>query len=153
MALARCALLICAVGLCAISSAPKTFVPPPILMYHRIDVASPGDTISRDLTISPQQLQGQLDYLKVRGIAAISMAELERRLRRHRALDHAVVLTFDDGYADQYHYAVPLLRTFRAERDVLHRYRPVGQATPLDVDAGQNDGPRRIRHRRARRAA
>ncbi|MBV9278395.1 MAG: polysaccharide deacetylase family protein [Candidatus Eremiobacteraeota bacterium] len=92
--------------------AGKTFVPPPILMYHRVDRSSPGDQTSRDLTVTPAQLEAQLLYLKAHGIAAISMADLEDRLAHRRPLDHAVILTFDDGYADQYWYAVPLLRKF-----------------------------------------
>ena len=42
------------------------------------------------------------------------MADLERRLRTGQSLDHTVVLTFDDGYADQYADALPLLRQYGA---------------------------------------
>ena len=93
-------------------SAAPSFVPPPILMYHRVDVASPSDEISRDLTVTPARLKQQLSYLKQHGIAVISMAQLESRMKRRAPLDDAVVLTFDDGYADQYKYAVPVLRRF-----------------------------------------
>jgi peptidoglycan/xylan/chitin deacetylase (PgdA/CDA1 family) len=93
-------------------SLPATFVPPPILMYHRVDVDRPADRVGRELTVTPAQLAAQLGYLKSRGIAAISMAQLQQRLESGKPLDHLVVLTFDDGYADQYAYAVPLLRTY-----------------------------------------
>lgn len=88
---------------------PFAFTPPPILMYHRVDNLRPTDATGRQLTVSPEQLREQLAYLKERGINAISMAEMERRLERGQTLDRTVVLTFDDGYADQYDYAVPLL--------------------------------------------
>jgi|SRR5579884_284583 len=91
---------------------PPAFVPPPILMYHRVDVDRPADRVGRELTVSPTQFEAQLAYLKSRGYAGITMADLCRRLELGRPLDHVVVLTFDDGYADQYRYALPLLRRF-----------------------------------------
>lgn len=92
---------------------PPAFVPPPILMYHRVDVDHPADRVGRELTVSPQQFAAQLAYLKERGITGISMEQLRERLEAGAPLDHVVVLTFDDGYADQYTYAFPLLRRYR----------------------------------------
>lgn len=91
----------------------RTFVPPPILMYHRVDPVRPADHVGRELTVTPASFESQLEYLRAHGIAALSMAELEERLQHGQPLDHAVVLTFDDGYADQYTYALPLLHRFR----------------------------------------
>jgi peptidoglycan/xylan/chitin deacetylase (PgdA/CDA1 family) len=81
-------------------------------MYHRVDVDRPADRVGRQLTVSPEQFAAQLSYLKNRGIEGISMAQMERRLADGAPLDHVVVLTFDDGYADQFTYAVPILRRF-----------------------------------------
>jgi peptidoglycan/xylan/chitin deacetylase (PgdA/CDA1 family) len=91
---------------------PAAFVPPPILMYHRVDVDHPADPVGRQLTVSPEQLQAQLAYLKAHGIRAISMAQMRARLTSGESLDDTVVMTFDDGYADQYTYALPLLREY-----------------------------------------
>lgn len=91
---------------------PPAFVPPPILMYHRVDVDHPADPVGRELTISPGQFASQLAYLKSRHIEGISMEQLIERLESGAPLDHIVVLTFDDGYADQSTYALPLLRRF-----------------------------------------
>lgn len=93
---------------------PPTFAVPPVLMYHRVDPVAPGDRIGRLLTVTPLQFEGQLAYLKSKGIAAISMAQFERRVQMHQDLRRTVVLTFDDGYADQYTYALPLLRKYDA---------------------------------------
>ena len=92
---------------------PPAFVPPPILMYHRVDVDHPRDRVGRELTVSPQQFAEQLAYLKSQGITAISMEQLRERLESGAPLDRLVVLTFDDGYSDQYDYAFPLLRRYR----------------------------------------
>ncbi len=85
------------------------YVFPPVLMYHRVDVDSPRDAISRDLTITPEMLAAQLRYLRSHGISAISMADFERRVRLKEPTNRDVILTFDDGYADQYDYAFPVL--------------------------------------------
>jgi peptidoglycan/xylan/chitin deacetylase (PgdA/CDA1 family) len=116
-------------GISSSPTLPASFVPPPILMYHRVDVDTPADHVSRDLTVTPVQFRAQLVYLKAHGIAAISMAQFEERLQRGLVLDRAVVLTFDDGYGDQYRYAVPLLSefgdtaTFYVITDQLNRAR------------------------------
>lgn len=81
-------------------------------MYHRVDVDRPADRVGRELTVSPGQFEEQLAYLKAHGISAISVADMEHRLRLGQSLDRTVVLTFDDGYADQFVYAVPLLRRY-----------------------------------------
>jgi peptidoglycan/xylan/chitin deacetylase (PgdA/CDA1 family) len=81
-------------------------------MYHRVDVDRPPDAVGRQLTVNPQQLRAQLAYLKSQGIEGISMAQFLQRLERHQPLGRVAVLTFDDGYADQDTYAVPLLRAF-----------------------------------------
>ncbi len=94
---------------------PAVFVPPPILMYHRIDRDHPADRVGRELTVSPEQFAEQLAYLHSRGIAGISMEQLRERLEAGAPLDHVVVLTFDDGYADQYDYAVPILHEYGDE--------------------------------------
>lgn len=112
-------------------SLPPAFVPPPILMYHRIDVDRPVDRVGRELTVSPAQFEDQLAYLRSRGIAGISMEQLRERLRAGASLDHVVVLTFDDGYADQYAYALPL----------LHEY---GDTATFYIVTGAIDTPRHI---------
>jgi len=85
------------------------WVEPPVLMYHRVDTV-PGKTpLARALTVTPQQLRDQLAQLRMLGLQAISVADLYERLRTHASLERAVVMTFDDGYEDQYRYAFPIL--------------------------------------------
>jgi len=81
-------------------------------MYHRVDVVAPGDRISQSLTVSPAQFAAELQYLHDRRLRTMSVAELEADIRAGQSAGNAVLLTFDDGYDDQYRYAFPLLRRF-----------------------------------------
>lgn len=106
------AALLAALGAAPVPVLPAAFVPPPILMYHRIDDSIPPGRVGRALTVTPQNFEAQLRLLRERGLRGISVAELSRRLRLGLPLDHTVVLTFDDGYSDQYWDARPLLARY-----------------------------------------
>jgi len=110
---------------------PAAFEPPPILMYHRVDTDRPRDAVGRQLTVTPQRFREQLTYLRNQGITAISMAQLQWRLEHHESLARTVVMTFDDGYADQYTYVVPLLRASRAGATFYIVTGEVGRARHL----------------------
>ncbi len=88
----------------------------PVLMYHYIgDPPHDADRYRRDLSVSPAQFATHLDTLLAQGFTAISPALLHAALAEEAALpDKPVILTFDDGYADAYTNAFPLL----AEREM-----------------------------------
>lgn len=85
---------------------------PTVLMYHRVDVSAPSDYISEALTVSPAQFAGELQYLHDQGLHTVGIAELERDLRDHRSVARDVLITFDDGYADQFSFAFPILQRY-----------------------------------------
>ncbi|HVR47343.1 MAG TPA: polysaccharide deacetylase family protein [Candidatus Binatia bacterium] len=85
---------------------------PTVLMYHRVDVSAPGDYISEALTVPPAQFAGELQYLHDQGLHTVGIAELDRDLREHRSVARDVLITFDDGYADQFSYAFPILQRY-----------------------------------------
>ncbi len=87
----------------------------PILMYHHvrpIDFKT-SSRFTSELTLPPTEFEQQLRYLRSRGIAAVSMEDLSLYLRGREDLPpRSVILSFDDGYADNYLYALPLLQRF-----------------------------------------
>ena len=85
---------------------------PLVLMYHRVDVSSPADPTSQALTVSPEQFDAEMAVLAREGLEAISVDQYVLRLRLHEPTDHVVLVTFDDGYSDQYLYAVPILARY-----------------------------------------
>ncbi len=86
----------------------------PILMYHYISVPPENADIYRlDLSVTPDNFREQMRYLAESGYNVIGLGDLNLALRWGAPLPaNPVVLTFDDGYADAYEYAFPILREF-----------------------------------------
>lgn len=85
---------------------------PVVVMYHRVDVTAPTDVISQKLTVSPAQFTAELQSIHRMGFRTIGIAELAHDMAMRESPARAVLLTFDDGYSDQFRYAFPILRRF-----------------------------------------
>ena len=85
----------------------------PILMYHRVvPPAQAGDSLP-GLVVSPQLLDAQLRALHAAGWRSITVAQLFADLRAGRAVPpRTFAVTFDDGWADGYRYALPILQRY-----------------------------------------
>lgn len=111
-ALALCLTLatVCHLPVAPAAATPAEGVAVPIIMYHSI-----LDNPSRqgDYVITPQQFEADLQYLQANGYTTVVMADLIAYVKEGIPLpDKAVVLTFDDGYYNNYHYAHPLLEQY-----------------------------------------
>jgi peptidoglycan/xylan/chitin deacetylase (PgdA/CDA1 family) len=86
----------------------------PVLMYHYVSQPPPdADKYRLDLSVTPAQFATQLQWLRDNGYTAITLDALYRALVYGQPLPpRPVVLTFDDGYADAYTRAFPLLQQF-----------------------------------------
>ncbi len=86
----------------------------PILMYHYVSTPPEGaDAIRRDLSVTPAQFEDHLAYLRQAGYETITMTELAYALSGHTTLPpKPIILSFDDGYRDNYENAFPLLRKY-----------------------------------------
>jgi peptidoglycan/xylan/chitin deacetylase (PgdA/CDA1 family) len=83
-------------------------------MYHFLSVPPPGaDIYRRDLSVTPENFEAQLAYLQEQGYTTISLKDLTRHLAGLQPLPaKPVILSFDDGYADNYNNAFPLLKKY-----------------------------------------
>lgn len=102
-------------ALIVVLAAPAQALAPtgtPVLMYHKIDSVTPADAVGRSLTIVPAAFEAQLAWLRAHGIRTITVSDLVESLERGETPRDAVVLTFDDGYADAATVATPLLRKY-----------------------------------------
>ena len=82
----------------------------PIMMYHSVGYADPSELN----TVSPENFARQMAYLKNHGYHVLSLDELVERINSGKPFKHkSVVITFDDGYADNYTYAFNVLQKYQ----------------------------------------
>lgn len=78
-----------------------------ILMYHSV-----ADTSKHFYSVSTEAFARHMEYLAVKRFTVISLSELAARLRERRDLGGAIVLTFDDGYRNNWTKAFPVLKKY-----------------------------------------
>jgi peptidoglycan/xylan/chitin deacetylase (PgdA/CDA1 family) len=137
----------------------------PILCYHNV-APPPNDAAFKLLYVSPDSFERQLWTLRRLGLRGVSTSEGLARLGRASARG-CVVLTFDDGYADTFTTAAPLLKRygFRAtcyvvgdalgtynhwDADHLRERKPLMSPAQLEqwLAAGMEVGSHSLSHRR-----
>ena len=126
-----------------VPSGPVTYVP--ILYYHYIRInPNPRDRVGFGLSTPPAMFRAQMQYLANHGFHVISLHEAVVAIKNHSGLpSHPVVLTFDDGYADFFTAAVPVLQShgFTATSFVVSgRMGWGGYMTPSQVVAADSMG-------------
>ena len=84
----------------------------PVLMYHYLSVPpADADIYRQDLSVAPDLFAQHLDAIQAAGYTTITPYQLVANLTQGAPLpDKPVMLTFDDGYRDNYENAFPLLR-------------------------------------------
>ena len=84
----------------------------PILMYHYISQPPADADIYRvDLSVTPDNFRQQLAWLRDNGYTAIDYDDLSTAIVGMAELpEKPVLLTFDDGYLDNYTQAFPILQ-------------------------------------------
>lgn len=98
--------IIILITLLALEIVPKFNNDIPVLMYHSI-----GNSSTSDIVLPKEVFEKQLKYLKDNGYTTLSMDELYDHLINHKKIPRkSVVLTFDDGYSNNYDTLYPLLK-------------------------------------------
>lgn len=82
-----------------------------ILFYHSVS-ENVDYRIDPTIVVHPARFEQQLRYLSTR-MHVISLADLVNALRSRQAIPpHSAVITFDDGYRDNFTIATPLLQRY-----------------------------------------
>ncbi len=83
----------------------------PIMMYHSVNYAT---TPSKNKNIiSPENFQRHMAFLKKHGYNVISLKNLVDRIQQKKPFrGKYVVITFDDGYEDNFQNAFPILKSY-----------------------------------------
>ena len=93
---------------------PERVIGVPILMYHHVGEApSDADRLRRNLTVSVADFDAQMSYLQQAGYSPVTGAQLFKALFYNKPLPpKPILLTFDDGYLDNYTVAAPILKKY-----------------------------------------
>jgi peptidoglycan/xylan/chitin deacetylase (PgdA/CDA1 family) len=86
----------------------------PILMYHYISAPpTANDRLRYSLSVNPAMFEAQLQALQEHGFSTVTLRDLYQHLATGQPLpQRPIVLTFDDGYLDNYLNAFPLLKKY-----------------------------------------
>lgn len=80
----------------------------PVLMYHSIDYEK-----GNELRVPKELFKKHMQYLKDNGYTTITINELYKFINDNKPIPRkSVVITFDDGYKDNYINAYPILKEF-----------------------------------------
>lgn len=112
----------------AIERAAQYREPVRILFYHRI-----ADDVRNGWTIGTQAFADQIDWLREQ-FDLVTLAEAQNRIASGRNRWPTACITFDDGYADNRRFAIPLLLKHRIPFTYFICTDPVLNGTPFPHD-------------------
>lgn len=86
----------------------------PVLFYHHIEPLAIAQQLGHaQLTVDSDYFDKQMAYLSASGYRSLSADELADALINHRGLPaKSILVTFDDGYDDNYNYAFQILKKY-----------------------------------------
>lgn len=120
-----------------------------VLFYHRV-----ADTHPNPWTIGRRAFQRQIEWI-VRRYRVVSLAEAQQRLASAGNTEPLACITFDDGYAENCEFAVPLLVRMGAPFTYFVATRHVLDQSPFphDVARGAPLRPNTVAELRSMRLA
>lgn len=94
------------------SSSKGTWLP--ILVYHIVRPSYPSDNMAvHTIAITPETFDAEMDYLKKAGYHVVRFVDLEMHFASSTPLPpKPIILSFDDGWSDQFIYAFPILEKY-----------------------------------------
>lgn len=105
-----------------------------VLMFHRVlpekQITHPNAYSKFGTLISQEFFESILSCLSDNGFQFVTVSELTRRT----STDKLVALTFDDGYFDNYEFALPSLLKFNATATFFPVVNPCKENTVLPLD-------------------
>ena len=107
-----------------------------VLNYHRIDDPDREDfdTFRPNVSARPKDFDSQMEYI-AREFNIVSLNDVADWLDEKRNLPpHAALITFDDGYLDNYTNAYPILRKYNFPAVIFLTTRHIQQDIPFYWD-------------------
>jgi len=104
----------------------------PVLCYHRVLPEVGGDGGHDFLSISSEQFASQMKFLSREGFYTLTLEEYARMARGLQPLiRRSILITFDDGFADNFQIAWPLAQEYNAKLNLFICTGLVSQSNPV----------------------
>ncbi len=113
-----------------VASSSEPTVRVPILIYHSVRPDFGGQTKSQtEYSVTPEELDAELAYIHSHGYTVISLDELQKDILTGTTSPVAkpVVLTFDDGWKNEFEYALPILKKYNDTATFFIFTNPIGR--------------------------
>ncbi len=104
----------------------------PVLMYHNISPPEDGNTVN----VTPERFIEQMNFIKSNNYKVITPYEYSRILKegKEKSAKNLVMLTFDDGYKNNYTYAYPVLKKNGFSAVIFVVVNKIGKEGYLNID-------------------
>lgn len=97
-----------------------------VLVYHKIGYP-PRESNLKELWVTPEKFDSQISYLTEKGYRLVGFSDLKKIYENSEPVDNIVVITFDDGYENNYIYAYPILKKYEAKGNIFVVYNTIGK--------------------------
>jgi peptidoglycan/xylan/chitin deacetylase (PgdA/CDA1 family) len=107
----------------------------PVLCYHRVLPSLPGAEPSA-FAVTPEQFESQLVFLLEHGFCSLSLEEFKDMARgRMTPTRPSVLITFDDGYYDNFAIAWPIAQKYGIKINIFALTGLAGKDGPVIIGA------------------
>jgi len=120
----------------SMADVPDRFTGVPVLMYHKVN---PDPRVGGyGLRVNPKDFEKQMAYLSRSGYSSVSLTDLADHFEEGKPLPaRPVIITFDDGYLDNYTYAYPILKKYGLTATIFVVAGTVGGINEYDYTEGR----------------
>jgi peptidoglycan/xylan/chitin deacetylase (PgdA/CDA1 family) len=109
----------------------------PMLLYHKVG-PPPAGSRHPEISVTPERFAAHLSLLRALGRTPIAVSRYVAYRRGEAALPpRPVVITFDDGYLDNYEHALPVLQRFGAPATIFLVSERLGMTNAWDAHEPQ----------------
>lgn len=95
-----------------VQTASSNSISLPIIMYHSF---LKDTSLQNDYCIDPSTLESDLKYVNDNGYTTVTASDLVNYVNGSKLDEKIIMLTFDDGFYNNYYYAYPLLKKYNCK--------------------------------------
>lgn len=114
-----------------------------VLLYHRVANVKDDPYL---LSVSPDNFKNQIEWLK-KNVNVIPIMKLVKQISTGEIKSYSFCITFDDGYADNFYNALPILRQFKVPATIFVTSGMINKKEPFcwDENTCKEDRGRALR--------